>query len=497
IEESRTNRLLWCRDASGPSKNLLTYSEQFDNAAWAKQNVTVSANSTTAPDGTNTADTLTDNNTNSWHEVDQTITLPIAAQVTISAYLKSGTNQYAFINISNSGSIYSVAIVDLINGTIVNTYSSGITINSTAITSATNGFYRASMTVTVTNQISFYARIGLSNSSAPSIPSWGLPSYIGTGSTIYLWGTQVEFSSAVTAYEQTTNLGAVWLKNSLVASKNQAGIDGVANAASSLTASADGGTCIQTVTLASGSRTGSVYLKRITGTGNVQVSLDGSTWSTVDLSNGLYNRIVLSGTVTNPVVGIRLATNGDAVAMDYGQVEDGAFVTTPILTTTATATRSDELPQLLGQNFITWYDRFNGTLYAQSVSRYTLGACTAFSIGVIGEGFHLRPQSTIVQGQINITSTDIALFLGPAVQSNQQANLSLSYRINDFAFSIDRATPPSNNPNNVSSRLPIVSQATIGSRNGSNFLNGTVSRVIYLPKKLSQSAIQDMTSGTT
>jgi hypothetical protein len=38
--------------------NLLTFSEQFDNAAWTKSSVTVSANSDTAPDGTTTADTL-------------------------------------------------------------------------------------------------------------------------------------------------------------------------------------------------------------------------------------------------------------------------------------------------------------------------------------------------------------------------------------------------------------------------------------------------------
>lgn len=36
--------------------NLLTYTEQFDNAAWGKVNTTVTANYATAPDGTTTAD---------------------------------------------------------------------------------------------------------------------------------------------------------------------------------------------------------------------------------------------------------------------------------------------------------------------------------------------------------------------------------------------------------------------------------------------------------
>ncbi|NBX75638.1 MAG: hypothetical protein EBQ92_03725, partial [Proteobacteria bacterium] len=42
IEESRTN--------------LVTRSQEFDNSVWARANMTVSANATTAPDGTNTAD---------------------------------------------------------------------------------------------------------------------------------------------------------------------------------------------------------------------------------------------------------------------------------------------------------------------------------------------------------------------------------------------------------------------------------------------------------
>ena len=49
-------------DANGlieiPRTNLLTYSEQFDNAIWTKTGSTITANSTTAPNGTLTADTI-------------------------------------------------------------------------------------------------------------------------------------------------------------------------------------------------------------------------------------------------------------------------------------------------------------------------------------------------------------------------------------------------------------------------------------------------------
>jgi hypothetical protein len=48
------------RTPDGGRRNVLTFSEQFDDAAWTKSNATVTANTHAAFDGTTTADTLTD-----------------------------------------------------------------------------------------------------------------------------------------------------------------------------------------------------------------------------------------------------------------------------------------------------------------------------------------------------------------------------------------------------------------------------------------------------
>lgn len=70
--------------------NLLTYSEQFDNAFWVKSGATVSANATTAPDETSTADLVTV--TAQYGGVTNTYTgLIIGAQYTYSFYAKSNT----------------------------------------------------------------------------------------------------------------------------------------------------------------------------------------------------------------------------------------------------------------------------------------------------------------------------------------------------------------------------------------------------------------------
>lgn len=370
IEESRTNRILWCRDGTfGPARNLLAYSEQFNNAVWTKGAATISADSTTDPNGGTTADTLLETTATAAHIAFQAPSLIIAGTYTFSIYIKDAGRAFASIKLTNTGTTnqWAAADFDLTNVTSVVVNGAGGQFSSTSatITSVGSGWYRCTLTTTSSGTWT-NAGVQTSNSATPTHGNFGDVSFAGDATKgIYVWGAQLDFRSSATTYEQTTVSGAIWLRNNTTTAKTATGIDGVANAATTITASSSNGTAIQYISLASGSRTGSVYLKRITGTGNVQVTLDGSTWSTVDLSNGLWNRIVLSGTVTNPCVGVLLATNGDAVAMDYAQVEDGAFVTSPILTTTATATRAVDSATMANINSNSWYTNPYGTMYSE------------------------------------------------------------------------------------------------------------------------------------
>ncbi len=49
--------------------NALTYSREFDNAAWSKQRASISANATTAPDGTSTGDMLIEDTSTNTHRM--------------------------------------------------------------------------------------------------------------------------------------------------------------------------------------------------------------------------------------------------------------------------------------------------------------------------------------------------------------------------------------------------------------------------------------------
>ena len=119
-------------------------------------------------------------------------------------------------------------------------------------------------------------------------------------------------------------------------------MDGVANSASTLTATGANGTSLQTITIASAAFTYTVWLKRKTGTGNIDITdNNGTNWTTVTgLSSAVFTPYSITRTQANPIVGIRVVTSGDEVEVDGCQLENGGYRTSVIATTTVAVTRA-------------------------------------------------------------------------------------------------------------------------------------------------------------
>lgn len=114
---------------------------------------------------------------------------------------------------------------------------------------------------------------------------------------------------------------AVWTKSAnMSALKNQAGADGAANAATSLTSSAALQTSSQAVTLASSNVVFSADIKRLVGTGTLEMSIDGAAFTdiTAQVGIGAYAQcFIFQLAVTNPVFTFRIGTSGDSFAVDF------------------------------------------------------------------------------------------------------------------------------------------------------------------------------------
>jgi len=505
-------RFDWASTAVLANKNLLSYTEQFNNTAfWTVNNGAITANvvATTDPLGGNTADLYAPATSGS-NRVTQTIASVTSLNIkTISVYAKAGGVN--FFSIRDNTAAW--AWFDLANG-VLGTVTSGYT---ASITSVGNGWYRC--VATFTGGVVAFPSFMLSDTNNSSfVTATGL-----TG--VYFWGAQGETGTTVTDYQPiaqaTTNTPLLanptsngllieeartnrilwcrdatqtnWTKTNVTVAKTQTGIDGVASSASSLTASSANGTCIQTITLSSGSRTGSVYLKRITGTGTIQVTLDGTTYSTVELSTTDWRRIVLSGTVTNPTVGIRIVTSGDAVAMDFGQVEDGAFVTSPIMTTTATVTRAVDVASMSGANFDSWYLQGKGTLTGTFFDTPSTGVYFSISNGALSNNTKVYKQSsTSIRVDVNTAGTLNYAIATSSIPNPNSFNSCCFGFINYNSF-LSVSGQPSFTETAIRPRIiqTNLNLFRIGAdATGVSTTTTYIKRVFYIPQRLADNSLQ-------
>jgi hypothetical protein len=162
--------------------NLLTYSEQFDNAAWTKSNTTVTQNAIAAPDGATTADKIIEDATLNTHIAYQTVTLP-AASPTMSVCLKAGERSIAYVWIQDSGRLG--AFFNLSSGVITST-EANIT---SSISALGNGWYRCTVVRNTVTAGACFMGVGV-------IASGTTSSYTGDGTSgLYAWGADLRVTN--------------------------------------------------------------------------------------------------------------------------------------------------------------------------------------------------------------------------------------------------------------------------------------------------------------
>ena len=418
--------------------------------------MTVTDNSFTAPDSTSTAATLTANANNSITR--QSVPTGLG-QYTFSVYIyrKTGTGN---VDITFDG-------------------------NTFATQSITGAWVRYSITGYNANNPTMGIRIATS------------------GDSVYVWGAQVEYNTTASTYEVITSQPAIWSKPNSTVALNQIGIDGVSNSASSLTATSTNATALQVVsTAAAAAYASSVYIKGLTVTGVVQVTMDGATWSTVDLSNGLWNRISLSGTVTNPCLGVLIANSGDSVAIDYGQIEAGLGTSSPIYTSSTTVTRAAEISGILPSTFVQFFNANKFTVYAEMDCVFengTTAVATSVSLGTFNNNY----LDIIYWDQRPTVGFGLPRANGLQQQQGVLYKVAVSWQIGNDTSLINSDSGGAINgvlypvAQNYYNLYP-YDRFGIGCtfRNPSSFqqLNGRIKKIIFIPQKLSPSAVLQMTT---
>lgn len=184
-----------------PSRtNLLTYSEAFDNAAWTKSNVTISADAITAPDGTLTADKLVENAGTGVKQIFRATNVSVTAGTAyaVSCFMKAAERTKAYWQIASAQFGIGTLTIDLEAGTVVASGTNAPT--SALIRQLGGGWWLISCVVTALSSSAASAGFAM----RPSATNGDNGNYTGDGTSgLYIWGAQFEQATFPSSYIKT------------------------------------------------------------------------------------------------------------------------------------------------------------------------------------------------------------------------------------------------------------------------------------------------------
>ena len=183
------------------------------------------------------------------------------------------------------------------------------------------------------------------------------------------------------------------------------------------------------------------------------------------------------------------------------QLEQGAFATSVIPTTTTALTRNADVASMTGTNFSSWYNQSAGTFYAQYSAQATAGLDRRILV-VRGSGgqfvngiimFVSNSGQKAASFNNFVSSSNIGRIDSVAAFSaNTTYKGAFAITSSDRALSVNGATAVTST--NAFS-IPSMTDLTIGQIDaGSENINGHIQRIAYYPVRLSNAQLQALTS---
>jgi len=502
--------------------NLLQQSETFNNASWDKEGSTITTNTTNAPNGTLTADTITENSAASTqHRLYQANSLTTnGSTYTFSCYVKQGVGTRDFALIATNAGIR--VYYNLSTGAVGTQ-----TLGTGTITNVGDGWYRITATGTATaTGVACY----LAMTNGATINS---ETYSGNGtSSLILWGAQLNEGSTAKPYfpttdrlnvprltyqnsgggcpslllePQRTNLAlwgedfsnVVWLKlgGSSVTANTTTAPDGTTTADTlSLTTNASSSVAQSIVLATTTTITISVYAKVSSGTKDFRLRTDNPTTTQAFTATTSWQRFSMTATPTVTtsayVINDLAGTAGDLIIWGF-QVEVGAYPTSYIPTTTASATRVADgcfktgISSLIGQTEGTifldaYFDDLDTVNF--SISDGTSGNYVLIDSSSGAVVFARVQQGGVTQATINTSASFYTV--------GSRLKCAVAYKANDFAFYINGNLIGTDNSGSV----PACDQIRFARWNGVIPATQRVNEVITFKTRLTNAELASLTT---
>ena len=505
--------------------NLLTYSEQFNNSDWSKNNVTISANSTIAPDGTLTADTMTNSSTG--YGLFQFVSVAPSTQYTFSFYVQKGTNTSYILSVIDAVTFAGIDSLD---------YSSQVGTNWVRVTTTFT-------TLSTTSSIRVYPM--RDGSSTGTAFLWGAQLVAGTLPKDYLRTEtrlnipRLDYSNgscpSLLVEPQRTNLvlyseqfdNAGWGKSGVtITANNTTSPDGTSNADLVTTTNATSHELLQSK-IVTGVHTCSFYVKK-NNSQTFYINMYSNGWTAYfNLNNGTVSSVVGSGVTANvtnagngwyrcsitftsvsseiqlgflDTVYTGVAGNPWTIPTSVGtsgwvwgaQLEAGSYATSYIPTTSAAVTRNADvisktgISSLIGQTEGAVFVDINVDLsYTQNDMRFiNISDGTSTNWWFIGTNVSNQIRFYYRTGATTYVSEVVALTSG-------RHKLAFAYKSNDYVAYVDGTQIYSLN----SLIVGATSQIDLGNNfGGSGVSKQFINSAILFPTRLTNAELISLTT---
>jgi hypothetical protein len=287
---------------------------------------------------------------------------------------------------------------------------------------------------------------------------------------------------------------AAWVPTNATVAMTATGPDGAANSATTVTATAGNATVLQTLILFNTTRISSCYIKRRTGTGTVEITqTGGTTWTAVTVTAGWTRVSLPAAVVLNPVVGLRIATSGDAVDVAFFQCEQ-SFVGAPtsvIPTSASQVSRGSDIALVTGTNFSSWYNAAEGSMLAVFSSFLPSGDGTIYTVsnGTSAQRWDATMASTAFFHRLNVTSLQATITVS-GYAPNTIFKSAFGIKLNSVQAAVNGVLGTEDTLANI----PTVNRLNLGSGATSlGQMNGHIRSLTYYPTRLTNAELQALT----
>jgi hypothetical protein len=293
----------------------------------------------------------------------------------------------------------------------------------------------------------------------------------------------------------TANTGSVWASD--------IGVNGTYTAARTTAASSNPngalGASASTVFISGSTYSISAWFKRNTSaSGSIFIAVDGSgsnvcQFDTTNMPVGSWVRLSTTFVPSSSsFASFRFHTNGSVldITIDKVQIELGAFASSYIPTVGASATRSTDIVNVNTKNLYNFYRQDEGTIYIEAFAANT-SVATILTIddNSVNNRIYIQLESgSASRAVVAVGGSNVANLTN---LSSTSVKAALAIKTDDFSFSCSGSAVSTDNLGALPS--PVIMRLGAAPVNGYG-LYGTIARIFYFNKRLSNSILQGISS---